>query len=248
MTTLRRSLIAGFAAAVTLFSGASFAADKGPVLVLGGTGQLGSEVVKLLVDKGEAVSVFARSNSKHDLLEGLKVDYVMGDLTNAADVAAAVKSKPFRAVLNTVRVENNDIHFYETIMGNLAAALKGSAVKQFIHQSAVGAGDNAILFSEKLGWEKVPGLLDRLKDQGVGEDILKKSGVGYTIIRNSRIWPAGTPATGKASLTEDQTVMTPMTRTDLAVLTVSCLDNPACMNKIFHIKDETLSWPPPRMQ
>ena len=255
MTFLRRNLMCGFLACAALigsalagstFVGSATAQDKGPILVLGGTGQLGAEVVKLLVAQGESVTVLAREGSSRDLLKDLRVDYVIGDLLNDTEVEAAVKSKPFRAIFNTVRVETGDIHFYEKIMASLVKHAKEAGVKQIIHQSAVGAGDNVKNFGT-LGWEKVPGLLDRLKDQGVGEDILAKGGMTYTIIRNSRIWPADTPATGKAVLTEDQTVLTPMTRIDLAKVTVSCLDNPTCANKIYHIQDPTLSWPPPRM-
>jgi uncharacterized protein YbjT (DUF2867 family) len=245
MTLLRRTIIGALTACLAFTSQAAFAQAKGPILVLGGTGQLGAEVVKLLVAKGEDVTVFVRPDSKRDALAGLKVDYVTGDLVNDTDVAAALKAKPYRAVFNTVRVETNDLQFYEKIMGSLATHAKATGVKQVIHQSAVGAGENAKNFPT-LGWEKVPGLLERLKDQGVGEDLLKKSGLTYTIIRNSRLWPANTPATGKAKLTEDQTVLTPMTRIDLAQLTVSCLDNKACANKVYHIEDKSLTWPPPR--
>jgi uncharacterized protein YbjT (DUF2867 family) len=246
----RRTLIGGFIAGLALMAGpamaqSTVAQSKAPVLVLGGTGRLGAEVVKLLVANGERVTVFARADSKRDLLTGLKVDYVTGDLTQEADVAAALKSKSFRAIINTVRVENDDIHFYDKIMSNLAKHAKGAGVRQIIHSSAVGAGDNARHFPN-LGWEKVPGLLDRLKDQGAGEAHLHKSGVTFTIIRNSRIWPKDVPANGNAKLTEDQTVLTPMTRADLAKLTVSCLDNPACANKTYHVEDKSLPWPPPR--
>jgi len=247
MTLFRRNLICGFAACMAFIIGGASAQTKGPILVLGGTGQLGAEVVKLLVASGEQVTVLAREGSKRDLLAGVKVDYVIGDLVNDADVAAALKSKPFRTIFNTVRVENNDIHFYEKIMGSLATHAKATGVQHIIHQSAVGAGENAKNFTT-LGWEKMPGLLDRMKDQGVGEDLLRKSGVAYTIIRNSRIWPDNTLVTGRAALTEDQTILTPMTRKDLAKLTVSCLENSTCANKIYHVQDPTLTWPPPRAQ
>ncbi|MGI9307925.1 MAG: NAD(P)H-binding protein, partial [Gammaproteobacteria bacterium] len=70
--------------------------------------------------------------------------------------------------------------------------------------------------------------------KGQAEALLKASGMGYTIIRNGRVRPDGTPATGTARLTEDDTVLATVTRLDLAALTMECLDNPDCMNKTFH--------------
>jgi uncharacterized protein YbjT (DUF2867 family) len=246
MTLLRRCLLGIIAVWTGVAAGPAWTQTKAPVLVLGGTGQLGAEVVKILAARGEAVTVLARANSKRDLLAGLNVDYVVGDLMNRAEVEAAVKAKPFRAIISTVRVEDGDIHFYERMFTNLLPAAKAAGVKQIIHQSAVGAGDNAKHFTG-LGWENRPDMMNRLRDQGVGERLLTQSGLTYTIIRNSRIWPANTPPTGQAVLTEDQTVISPMTRADLAKLTVDCLDNPACANKIYHVKDPSLTWPPPAM-
>ena len=34
-------------------------------------------------------------------------------------------------------------------------------------------------------------------------------------------------------------------RTDLAIFTVHCLGNAACLNKTYHVKDPSLGWPPP---
>jgi len=117
-----------------------------------------------------------------------------------------------------------------------------AGVRQFIHHGAVGAGRNVEKF-QNLGWERVPGIFDRLKDQGIGEDLLRGSGVPYTIIRNARLYPPEAPATGKAALTEDDSIITPMTRADLAKLTLSCVANAACLNKTFHVQDASLPWP-----
>jgi uncharacterized protein YbjT (DUF2867 family) len=130
-------------------------------------------------------------------------------------------------------------------MPPLVAAARAAGVRQVIHSSAVGAGANAARFAG-LGWDRVPGLLDRLADQGVGEQVLRDSGLPFTIIRNTRLWPDGTPATGKAELTEDESVIGPMTRADLAALTVSCLLDPQRIGKTYHVRDPSLAWPPPR--
>ncbi|MGI9421002.1 MAG: hopanoid-associated sugar epimerase [Geminicoccaceae bacterium] len=50
------------------------------VLVTGGTGFVGSAVIRTLLDRGEGVRAMARTNSDPSLLDGLKVERVAGDL------------------------------------------------------------------------------------------------------------------------------------------------------------------------
>jgi uncharacterized protein YbjT (DUF2867 family) len=255
----RRLIIAlfsiGFGAAslaTQVVAAAAAATDAAPqpaareVLVLGGTGQLGAEIIRQLAASGsQRITVFAREGSDRSRLEGLPVTYLIGDLTREADIAAALRSRRFDVIVNAVRVEDGDIHFYEKILTPLARLARETGVGQIIHHGAVGAGANAAKFTS-LGWERVPGLLDRLKDQGIGEQQLRDSGVAYTIIRNARIYPDGAPSTGKAELTEDDSVLTPMTRADLALFTVRCLGNADCHNKTYHVRDASLAWPPPK--
>jgi uncharacterized protein YbjT (DUF2867 family) len=215
------------------------------VLVLGGTGQLGAEIVRRLVARGDRVTVFARPDSDRRRLDGLAVGWVTGDLMRGEDIAAAFRDHHYDAVITAVRVEDGDLHFYAKLMPPLVAAARDAGVRQLIHSSAVGAGANAARFAG-LGWDRVPGLLDRLADQGVGEQVLRDSGVPFTIVRNTRLWPDGTPATGKAELTEDDAFIGPMTRADLATLTVSCLLDPRRLGKTYHVRDPSLAWPPPR--
>jgi uncharacterized protein YbjT (DUF2867 family) len=258
----RRALLAGLAAvAAALGCGpalqAAAAADAAAatpgtaappaprsVLVFGGTGQLGAQVVRRFVAAGDRVTVFARPGADRARLQGLAVGYVTGDLLDAAEVAAALRATRPAIVVNAVRVEDGDVHFYEKIMRPMVAYSKETGVRQLIHHGAVGAGDNAAKFPT-LGWDKVPGLLERLADQGVGERLLRDSGVPYTIIRNARIYPDETPATGRAELTEDDTVISPMTRADLAELTLRCARDPLCLGKTYHVRDASLAWPPP---
>lgn len=249
--TLRRLFV--LAGLLALTAGVAPAATPGPapgstssqVLVVGGAGHLGADIVRQLLAREARVTVFTRPGSDRSALAGLPVAWVEGDLRQPAEVAAAFAGRHYDAVITAVRVEDGDIHFYATIMPPLVAGAKAAGIGQFIHASAVGAGDNAARFAG-LGWDKVPGLLDRLRDQGEGEQILRDSGVPWTIIRNTRLYPPGTPPTGKATLTTDQSVLTPMTRADLAVLTVTCLGNPGCIGKTFHVSDTSLAWPPPR--
>ena len=44
---------------------------------------------------------------------------------------------------------------------------------------------------------------------------------------------------------EDRSTLTPITRADLARFTLDCLDNVECHGKVYHNKDDSLTWPPP---
>ncbi len=220
------------------------ASGRDRVLVLGANGQLGAAIVRLLVTNGRPVTAMVRENSDRKLLEGLNIEYVTGDVTNDADVAAAFKGRRYSAIIVALRVNNGDIHFYEKALAPIGKYATAAGVQQIIHHGAVGAGKNIDRIAHE-GWDRIPGIYDRMRDQGIGEDLVRASGVPYTIIRNARIYPADAPSTGKAQLTEDDSVVSPMTRADLAIFTLRCLGNRSCYNKTYHVKDDSLAWPPP---
>ena len=61
------------------------------ILVVGGTGELGGRVVRLLRDRGEPVRCLVRPGTPTDKLEAAGVQVVRGDLTDGASLPAAVE-------------------------------------------------------------------------------------------------------------------------------------------------------------
>ncbi len=59
-------------------------------LVTGGTGFVGSHVVRALLAKGRSVRCLVRTGSRRDSLEGLPVEIAVGDLTDPASLARAL--------------------------------------------------------------------------------------------------------------------------------------------------------------
>ena len=210
---------------------------RGNALVFGGNGRLGAPIVRGLVEGGHPVTVFVRETSDLSRLDGLDVEFVIGDLTDADSVVAAVGGRDFAYVIDaTARRNYKGELFYDTSMRNMLDALADSEIGQFILHGSVGAGDNMDNFPD------VPfgSMKEMLKAKGRAEDMLRASGINYTIIRNGRIVRGEPPPTGKASLTEDDTVMSSITRADLALLTLDCLGNRGCYNKTYHAQDESL--------
>ena len=222
-------------AAATLSAGESVDdTARAEALVLGGTGRLGAPIVRLLVERGYAVTVFVRPTSNRGRLAGLDVSYVIGDLLNADSVADALRGRQFAVVIDATSRGSAGASFYDTAMRNVLAVLPEGSIDHFILHGSAGAGDNIAKFPQ------VPfgRMRDILLAKGRAEALLVASGVEYTIIRNGVIRPDGTPASGTARLTADDSVLGTVSRLDLAVLTMQCLDNPDCRNRTFHAVDD----------
>ena len=132
-----------------------------------------------------------------------------------------------KGVIDAIRRIKKASNYTQVAGGNIATA---DAAKALIDVGAdavkVGIGPGSICTTRIVAGVGVPQIMaiDNVATA------LRGSGVPYTIIRNARIYPPESPATGKAALTEDDSIITPMTRADLAKLTLSCVVNilPCC--------------------
>ncbi len=223
------------------------AIKDGGVLVFGATGLLGSDIVQALTKAGKSVTVFVRPGSDFKRLanlnqDGLSISTLQGDVLNDGDVAKAFKTAKFKVVIDALARGKAEPEFYENSERNISKWAKETGVTQVILHSSVGAGKSKAIYPPQM-WERMK---DTLLAKEAGENHLIASGVKYTIIRNGYLPPYGTPATGKAQLYEDETKFASVTRADLADLTLGCVDNPTCFNKIYHAHDDTVQRPQPR--
>ena len=142
-----------------------------PVLVTGGTGTLGRQVVPRLLDAGRAVRVLARR------IPGASdgIEYLRGDLASGDGIDAAVAGA-------------------ETIV-HLAGSPKGDDVKaRHLVDAASRAGVPHIVFISVVGADRVPmaGAIDRAMFGYFGanhdaERIIAGSGVPWTIVRATQV-------------------------------------------------------------
>ncbi len=177
-----------------LLSHASLAAG---VMVFGGSGRLGSEVVSDLLAKGEEVVVFVRPTSDRSRLAGMDVTYVVGDLLDSASVKSAFESHDIDAVINTVALRTGETSPYVEGERNIDAATKGKGLKHMILFSATGAGDSKAPIPPQF-YEQ---FRRTYEDRGAAEGIIRASGTPYTFVRLGTVHDK--PETGTATMVED---------------------------------------------
>ena len=148
------------------------------ILVTGGTGFVGRNVVRKLVEEGkEKVRCLVRKQSRRQVLEGLGVEFVEGDITSPGTLEKAMKG--VKTVVNIVGiiVEKPPEVTFERIhaegTANVVNAARKAGVKKFVHMSAMGAGADAVSRYHTTKWS--------------GEEAVRSSGIPYVIFRPSII-------------------------------------------------------------
>jgi dihydroflavonol-4-reductase len=111
-------------------------------LVTGAAGFLGSHVARQLVARGEDVRVLMRTSSNNRAVSDLSLEYVTGDLRDAASLERALKNvkRVFHVAADYRLWARNPKEIYDSNVGgtkNLLAAAKKAGVEQLIYTSTV---------------------------------------------------------------------------------------------------------------
>ena len=211
---------------------AGLTGDSRTVLVAGATGRTGTAVVAQLLVDGYKVRALVRDPVKAKAAFGDQVSYAVGDVTDPATLATAMKGVD--AVISAIGAKGKDgpsrpeVIDYEGVR-NLAAAASVAGVKQFVLISSRGVTqkNNPLnrMFGNVLIW--------KLK----GEDALRASGVPYTIVRPGGLTDdlAGQSAfvleQGDSAITGQSIIARP----DLATVCVQALRYPGALNRTFEL-------------
>lgn len=150
------------------------------VVVAGGTGLLGSEITKALLDAGHEVVIGSRSKPKGPL--DPRATWVAIDVTDPATLGPAMQGAD--VVVDAVQFPNSPIenpkkgYTFERIdfngTKNLVDAAKATSIPHFVLVSGVGADEEGEYHWLRFKWQE--------------EQHLKASGVPFTIIRPSWIY------------------------------------------------------------
>jgi len=227
---LRVPIFAFLAATATACAGMGKAPPE--VLVAGATGQTGQQIVKRLQQQGYRVHALVRDTAKANEQLGPDVDYVQGDVKDAASLTAAMSG--VHAVISSIGARGKDgpdrpeMVDYQGVR-NLVDAAKAARVRQFVLVSSRGVTHEGHplnrMFGDVLIW--------KLK----GEDYLRGSGLAYTVVRPGGLLnePASTGdiAFEQGDRTFSGTLSIP--REDVAIVCVEALRNPEAKFRTFEI-------------
>ena len=211
------------------------------ILVAGATGYLGTEICRLLRERGATVRALVRRTSgaeKVERLHALGVELVMGDLKDPRSLDAACQGVD--AVISTA--------------STTISRQPDDSIKSVDHDGQIALVDTAVANGvERYIFVSFSGNLDLecalQSAKRAVERAVRDSGMTYTILRPSffiEIWLS--PAfgfdvergTARIFGTGDQR-MSWISLSDVARFTVECIDHPAAKNAVFELGGEAVS-------
>jgi len=199
------------------------------VLVFGGAGQLGAEVVRELTAHHFSVTVLVRPSSNRARLAGLPVSFVVGDVLHEGDVERVLRSGTFKVVVDALGRSGANVDFYATAGRSIAYWSKVTGVQHIILHGSVGVGESRVAYpvSNYAVYKTL------LQAKEAAEQALRQSGVPFTIIRNAVLHELNPGQMDLAHRVSDPSAWGVVSRRGLARLTRECINNSACQNKTF---------------
>ncbi len=152
------------------------------VFVTGGTGFVGREILKQLLQAGHAARALVREGSESKLPELDKVETHTGDITDVASLVGALDGCD--AVIHLVGIirefPGRGITFkkmHVTATENILGACDEQGVRRFLHMSSNGTRERGNTAYHRTKWQ--------------AEELVRASGLDWTIFRPSLIFGRG---------------------------------------------------------
>ncbi len=151
------------------------------ITVFGSTGSVGRHIVKQALAQGHKVTAFARAPEKLNI-EHENLSLIAGDVYDNFAVEMAIKGQD--AILITLGSSKLTGNLRSKGTENIVEAMKVHGVKRLICQTTLGAGDS--VDNLNFLWRYILfGVLLRfvMNDHIIQENIVKESGLDWTIVR-----------------------------------------------------------------
>jgi NADH dehydrogenase len=211
------------------------------ILVTGGTGFVGPNVVRALADKGHELKLLVRDSTRSRELPGRPV---VGEMTNSASLHTAVEGVD--AVVHLVAIRQGSKEQFQRVMEqgtrDLVAAAKDAGVGTFVLMSALGTEEDTkdLVPYYHAKWEEE----QAVKGSGLEHVIFRPSfifardgGILPTFRKLARVAPV-TPIIGSG----EQKIQ-PIWIDDIAAYFAAALDRPEARNRTFELGGpEAVTW------
>jgi uncharacterized protein YbjT (DUF2867 family) len=169
-------------------------------LVLGATGMTGQHAVRMLLERGDEVTAFARKPAAVPERERLRV--VQGEARDGPSLERAVVGQDaVVSVFGPRSLKKDDLQ--EVFIRNVVAAMTSAGVKRLVNLSAWGAGDSRETAPLVFRIIRATFLRNMFDDKDRGELVLLASGLDFVNVRPGRLTNGAARGGVKASTTGD---------------------------------------------
>jgi NADH dehydrogenase len=207
------------------------------VFLTGGTGFVGSEVLRQLVASGHAVRALVREGSEGKLETLKNVEVYTGDVTDASSLVGALEHCD--AVIHLVGIirefPGRGVTFQKTHVTateNILEACKEQGGSRYLHMSSNGAREHGSTAYHRTKWQ--------------AEELVRASGLDWTIFRPSLIFGPGSEFVGMLAdlirrlpvvpvIGSGQYRMQPVAVTQVATSFVKALERTETIGSIYHL-------------
>jgi NADH dehydrogenase len=207
------------------------------ILVTGGTGFIGQELIRHLVDQGYAVRTLIRpSPSSPNLPHGVAVDIAVSSLNDERGLRAAMVGVDVIYHLASGEWRGPRASLMDIDIQGTRAVV----------EAAEDAGVQRIFYLSHLGADRASAY-PVLKAKGIAEEFIRRSQLAYTILRTAIVYgPNDSFTTGLARILgafpffflmpgNGRIVLQPLWVEDLVTCLIWALDDPETLNKVVDI-------------
>jgi NADH dehydrogenase len=207
------------------------------VFLTGGTGFVGSELLRQLLAAGHAVRALVREGSQGKLTAAENVELYLGDVTDAASLVGALEGCD--AVIHLVGIirefPGRGVTFKEIHVDgteNMLEACKEQGVSRYLHMSSNGTRERSNTAYHRTKWQ--------------AEELVRDSALDWTIFRPSIIFGPGSEFVGMLAelirripvvpvIGDGQYRMQPVALEQVAASFVKALEMPETISTAYHL-------------